>query len=139
MPDNARRFLSRLEVEHMEKKGRKNGELICTYDDFVEAGIDRRAIRLAIEQSDRLGFTVTTFGKKKFPNRYRLTYAKSFKGDIAETHDWRGVPTHAEAQRILREADANVEAERAASRLIKERNKSSRTQHGVSTGRERAV
>ena len=39
LPDNARRILDRLEVEHMRHGGAENGALPCTY--FVAAGAAR--------------------------------------------------------------------------------------------------
>ena len=38
LPDNARRVLDRLELEHMRHGGAANGRLVCTYYRFREGG-----------------------------------------------------------------------------------------------------
>src|SRR5829696_1304072 len=45
LPDNARRVLDRLELEHMQHAGGRNGTLICTFDDFAKNGIRRKKCR----------------------------------------------------------------------------------------------
>src|SRR5215218_3524336 len=80
LPDNARRVLDRLELEHMQHAGERNGTLVCTFDDFAKNGIRRRSVSLAIRQSEVLGFLETTRkgglgkGKTHLPSQYRLTY-----------------------------------------------------------------
>jgi hypothetical protein len=39
LPDNARRVLDRLELEHMQHGGAENGVLVVTFDDFERHGI----------------------------------------------------------------------------------------------------
>jgi hypothetical protein len=60
LPDNARRILDRLELEHMHHAGGENGRLPCTYADFARAGIRRRSVSLAIQQCEALGFLEVT-------------------------------------------------------------------------------
>jgi hypothetical protein len=80
MPDNARRLIDRLEVEHMDHGGTRNGRLVCTYGDFSQWGIRRASIALAIRQAIALGFVEVTragyksAGEFKVPSYYRLTY-----------------------------------------------------------------
>jgi hypothetical protein len=57
LPNNARRILDRLEVEHMQHGGADNGHLPCTYADFEKAGVRRKSIALAIRQCVALGFS----------------------------------------------------------------------------------
>lgn len=96
LSNEARRILNRLEVEHMERGGSKNGDLICTYDDFVKAGIKRRqTVPLAIEQCVALGFVEITvrgglcLSDIKRPSRYRLTYVNGNSRSPKPTHEWR--------------------------------------------------
>ena len=56
LPDNARRVLDRLEVEHVRDGGADNGNLPCTYSDFEKAGLRRQSVALAIRQCAKLGF-----------------------------------------------------------------------------------
>src|SRR3954447_23862008 len=78
LPDNARRILDRLEVEHMRHGGAENGALPCTYSDFVAAGVRRASVSLAIRQCVALGFLVVTHrggrsnAEYRNPSRYRL-------------------------------------------------------------------
>ena len=80
LPDNARRILDRLEVEHMRHGGAENGALPCTYSDFVAAGVRRASVSLAIRQCVALGFLEVTHrggrsnAEYRNPSRYRLTY-----------------------------------------------------------------
>lgn len=80
LPNNARRVLDRLEVEHMHHSGRENGNLKVTYTSFAKAGIRRASIALAIRQAVALGFIrVTerggrTITDQRWPSKYRLTY-----------------------------------------------------------------
>jgi hypothetical protein len=60
LSDNARRVLDRLEVEHMMHGGAENGGLVCTYDDFKNAGIRRKSISCAIQACVALGFLEVT-------------------------------------------------------------------------------
>lgn len=142
LPDKARRLLSRLEVEHLVHKGGKNGQLACTYEELIAAGISRKLIRLAIEQAEQLGFLECQHGKSassaaKFPNRYRLTYVKSFKGETPETNEWAQIASPSAARMAVKRAKAIVEAERLKTGRAKKARaaKESMARHGGSTGR----
>jgi hypothetical protein len=60
LPDNARRVLDRLELEHLRHGGAENGKLKCTYSDFQKAGIRRASVALAIRECAGLGFIEIT-------------------------------------------------------------------------------
>lgn len=107
LPDNARRVLDRLELEHMSKGGEQNGELICTYDDFARAGIRRKSVALAIRQAQALGFLAVvrgyrTAGADKAPSLYRLTYVYGREGSPEPTNDWRTVVSPGDVDEALR-------------------------------------
>ena len=95
LPDNARRVLDRLEVEHMLHGSADNGHLPCTYRDFEEAGIRRQAIALAIRQCVALGFLEITregrrsIGEFRRCTLYRLTYLNGVGSSRPPTHDWQ--------------------------------------------------
>lgn len=110
LPDNARRVLDRLEVEHMSKGGEQNGALICTYDDFATAGIRRKSVALAIRQAQALGFLAVvrgyrTAGADRAPSLYRLTYVYGTEGSPDPTNDWRRFATVVDAGAALLRAD----------------------------------
>jgi hypothetical protein len=113
LPDNARRILDRLELEHMHHAGGENGRLPCTYTDFAQAGIRRRSVSLAIQQCEALGFLeVTTRGGlsragSKWPSLYRLTYPTGSSSSAQPTHDWRKIKTRDEALSVLRFCSQN--------------------------------
>jgi len=94
---SARRVLDRIEIEFARHGGKpeENGRLPVTYSDFESYGIDRHAIRPAIQEAMALGFIEITecgtAGNREFrsPNKFRLTYrpAKGIPGD--GSHEWR--------------------------------------------------
>lgn len=111
LPDNARRVLDRLEVEHMSKGGEQNGTLICTYDDFETAGIRRKSVALALRQAQALGFiSITrgyrTAGADRAPSLYRLTYVYGTEGSPNPTQDWRLITSAVVADEALLRAAA---------------------------------
>jgi len=113
LPDNARRVLDRLEVEHLRRRGRQNGQLLCPYGDFQEWGLRRASVRLAIEQAAALGFLeVTRRGFKAVPSLYRLTYVRSLNDKPPPTDEWRAFHTIADAKRALTRVEAELDKER---------------------------
>jgi hypothetical protein len=87
-----RRIIERLIIEHCKHRGKCNGNLICTYQDFAEYGIRRPSIAAAIEQTARLGFVEVTYRGHRspdhnWPSRYRLTFLATADGDA--TDDWK--------------------------------------------------
>lgn len=109
LPDNARRFLDRLEIEHMDHGRSENGNLICTYSDFQKAGIRRASIALAKEQCEALGFLkVTETGRRaaaefRAPSRYRLTYVHGVRKNPDPTDEWKSIKDDAQAKLALAE------------------------------------
>ena len=115
-PDNARRVLDRLEVEHMEHAGSENGALVCTYSDMAACGIRRASVSLAIRQCVELGFLKVTVGRRaiaqhRAPSLYRLTYVVGRKtGSLKQdepTHEWRRIKTDDDARAALAKADCD--------------------------------
>jgi hypothetical protein len=115
LPDNARRILDRLEVEHMSHGGAENGKLKCTYEQFEAAGIRRQSIARAIRQCVALGFVkITQQGRPSIsdfrsPTLYCLTYVYNRMGPNRKdthlrTNDWRRIETEEEAQAALKKA-----------------------------------
>jgi hypothetical protein len=113
LPDNARRILDRLEVEHMRHGGGENGKLPCTYTDFHNWGIRRASVALAIRQCVALGFLeVTRPGFRSsaefhHPSLYRLTYISGCGISPAPTDDWRRIKTDEAAKEALNRAAAS--------------------------------
>nr|USU32924.1 hypothetical protein NG677_04275 [Methylobacterium sp. OTU13CASTA1] len=122
LPDDARRVLMRLELEHMEHGGACNGALACTYTDFADDGLRRSSVSLAIRQCVALGFLeVTQAGRRSIsdfrrPSLYRLTYLNGCGASPEATHDWRHLGTDEDAKAALGKATAPppMKARRAA-------------------------
>jgi len=110
LPDDARRVLFRLEVEHMLHGGACNGALACTYADFHADGLRRSSISLAIRQCVALGFLqVTQAGRRSIsdfrrPSLYRITYLNGRGASPDPTHDWRHFGTAEDAAAALAKA-----------------------------------
>lgn len=124
LPDNARRVLDRLEVEHMLKGGAKNGELIVTYDDFVQAGIRRGSIKRALMEAAALGFLrVTRQGyaarmEVRVPSLYRLTYVRGTGEKPPVTNDWLAFKTDFEVREVLKGVLAELEEGRRPPEIV---------------------
>ncbi len=92
------KILRRLEIEHTNHGGRRNGNLRCTYSDFERYGIRRNSICKAIDKLVRLGLLeITVKGRRAFadlrtPSQYRLTYLLTYDENgtaVPPTHEWR--------------------------------------------------
>jgi hypothetical protein len=98
LPDNARRVLERIELEHMDHGGAENGELPCTYNDFFDAGNRRASVARAIRQAVALGFLeITRQGGRsvsgfRSPSRYRLTYLNGCGKSPPRTDELKAPP-----------------------------------------------
>jgi hypothetical protein len=108
LPDNARRVLDRLELEHMRHGGAENGKLICTYSDFAKAGIRRASIALALRQCQALGFLECTrrgwsISEFRTPSRYRLTYVFGRGEHGHPTDEWSRIKCAEDAREALRQ------------------------------------
>jgi hypothetical protein len=108
---SARRILDRLEIEIAHHGGNDNGRLPCTFDHFVEYGIDRHSIAPALREVEALRFVeVTERGRAgnaeyRRPNLFRVTYRPV--GRAQATDEWRSIKTEAEAKMLSKIARAN--------------------------------
>ena len=108
-------MLLRLEVEHCRHAGKENGYLVVTYDQFVEWGVPRRAIKQTIDRLVRVGLLVVEHRGRGHagdgdPNLYRLTYLKSKSVPVAgspyflePTNDWEKFEANANASHLQRD------------------------------------
>jgi hypothetical protein len=110
LPDNARRILDRLEIEHMRHGGAENGTLPCTYSDFVLHGLRRASVSLAIRQCVALGFLeITQRGGRSIsefrnPSRYRLTYTNGRGMSSIVSDEWKRITSADAATAALQRA-----------------------------------
>jgi len=123
LPDNARRVLDRLELEHMRHGRAINGDLVCTYDDFFNAGLRRASVALAVRQCVELGFLeITSAGYRtaaefRAPSKYRLTYVHGRRKNADPTDEWTGIATQADAEAALLRAALTKNGTRHPPRL----------------------
>src|SRR5262249_52163992 len=83
--------------------GEDNGKLPVTYEQFVEYGIHRHAIRPGIRECEALGFLEVVRGRAgnreyRWPSMYRLTYLPV--GRARATNEWQRIATMKEAEAI---------------------------------------
>jgi hypothetical protein len=133
---SARKILDRLEIELYRHGGKpeENGRLPCTFDHFVEFGIERHAIGPAIRELTALGFVEITrkgcAGNAGYRQStlHRLTYRHA-GSDKRITDEWRRIET-------LEAAEAIAKAARAATPKQLPKNKSPvrETPTGTSAG-----
>lgn len=103
----AHRILFRLEIELAQHGGTGNGSLPCTYEHFVEYGLERDAIPPALRELEALGFIGIVPGAAgntvhKRPSLFRLTYKHTEKN--AATDEWRRIKSDEQAIAIARNA-----------------------------------
>ncbi|WP_420414382.1 hypothetical protein [Roseibium sp.] len=108
-----RRVLDRIELEHLSHGGTQNGNLIVTYDDFVQYGVSRKGISKALHVLEELGFLEVKVrgrganGEARIASRYRLT---AVTGNLEPTNEWRQIKTKEEAKNSIRLAVQRSEA-----------------------------
>ena len=118
----AHRILSRLEIELAQHGGKseENGNLPCTYDHFVEYGVNHNQIAPAIRELVALGFIQVTrkgsAGNAEYrqPTLFLLTY-RPFGSHKYVGNGWRRIGDLEEAEAIAtaarsRTADARARA-----------------------------
>ena len=111
---SAHRIIARIEIELSRHGGNDNGALPVTRQDFIDYGMDHRAIAPATREAQALGFIVVTQrgrggnAEHRRPNLFRLTFAHDRNSrQEPPTHDWRKIRTLEQAIEIAAEARAN--------------------------------
>ena len=105
-----RRILDFLEVELQKHDRKNNGDLVLTYEQLVDLGMDRASIAPALRVLERLGFIRIQHGRggnadHHEPNKMYLTYAYTTRANLP-THDWKRFETREEAELAAKEARA---------------------------------
>lgn len=129
LPEASRKVVDRLLVEYLRGRREKNGALVCTYDDFVEAGIRRGTIRFALLCAVELGIIEITrqgFAARmeiRVPSEYRLTFLHDQYGS-EPTDEWRDIASPADAQAAIRRARTQQDQANEVRRRSPERGRS---------------
>ena len=130
-----RKILERLEIEHMQHGGARNGRLIVTYSQFAAHGVRRQSINEGLLRLEALGFIeVGRRGYRKSsvllePNFYKLTYLSSrhevvggeFEHAPKITNPWRRLDTAEKVQRALETAAKKIAEAKAATKAPKQK------------------
>ena len=93
-PINTRRVVERLMLEHMAHAGTENGNLPCTYDDFMRFGVWRRYIGTSIRDAATRGLIIITqkgrasAGENRWPSKYALGWLPMRDGAPA-SNNWK--------------------------------------------------
>lgn len=99
-----RRVLDRIICEHGRHAGRVNGRLVVTYQDFEDYGIERHAIKPAIQVNVALGLIKVTqegrsgVGEFRRPNMFELTFMPVMP--MRPTNEWSKFQTIEEVKAI---------------------------------------
>jgi hypothetical protein len=117
---SGRKILDRLEIELYRHGGKpeENGRLPCTFNHFVEFGIERHAIGPAIRELVALGFVEITrkgcAGNAGYRQStwYRLTYRHA-GSDKRITDEWRRIETPEEAETSAKAARTAMPEQRS--------------------------
>jgi hypothetical protein len=111
---SAHRALARIESELRQHAGNGNGKLIVTKEQFIEFGIERRAIAPALRELDALGIAIITVhgrggnAEHKQPNRFLLNYmCGAVDAHDLITNSWKRFKTLEEADEVAATARAN--------------------------------
>jgi hypothetical protein len=119
---NARKVVDRLIVEHLHHGSLENGNLAVTYSDFLNYGIRRHSVRLALEEAIALGLiNIVEPGAKAWggfkgkPCRYRLTWFGTKDGG-SPTNRWKRFDSLEKAKEAARGARISTSASRVRSR-----------------------
>jgi hypothetical protein len=104
---SARRVLDRLEIEYCRSGGMKNGQLVCTHQNFREFGIHDHAVAPGIREAEALGFLAIHRGRAgngtyRTPSVYRLTYLPI--PDAEPSDEWRAIESAEQARAMAKKA-----------------------------------
>jgi hypothetical protein len=104
---SARRLLDFLDIENRRHGGKRNGQLIATFEQLAAYGMaDRHCIAPAIREAVALGFLVVTRqgvagnADERQASQYRLTYHPAEGVPGYGSNEWRTIATIEEANRI---------------------------------------
>jgi hypothetical protein len=105
-------------AEHADQGGLENGALLVPYDMLQARGIRRGNILNAIIEAEALGILdptrgARTYGSRKEPSRYRLTWLGTPDG-LSATNEWKSIKTDDEARTRIKNALQRLKLERAA-------------------------
>jgi hypothetical protein len=111
---NAMKVVLRIALEHLKHGGVENGLLPVTYQNFVQWGVRRNAIREAIVVAINLGWIDKTStgevpwrGDIRRPSTFALTWLPRHNGTLASNR-WTRIKSDADAKAAIRAAKAEL-------------------------------
>jgi hypothetical protein len=142
---SAKKLIERIELEHAHHGGTENGRLPVTYNDFVQYGIDRHAVKPALAEAVALGFVEVTErgrgGNAEFrrPNLFRLTFRAANNVLSDGSHEWRRIETMGDARRVRAEARQTAAERERRKRAKKQKSSGGKYQFSVGVTPTRAI
>jgi hypothetical protein len=117
MSHQCRKLVDGLMAEHADHAGLENGNLMAPYNLLQARGMRRGNILNAIIEAEALGLAdptrgVRSYGSRKAPSRYRLTWLGTPDG-LTPTNEWKSIKTAAEAKMRVSNALNRLKRERA--------------------------
>jgi hypothetical protein len=117
MSDQCRKLIDALMAELADHGGEENGNLMAPYNMLQARGMRRGNILNAVIEAEALGIVdpergVRSYGSRRAPSRYRLTWLGTPDGLMA-TNEWRSIKTSAEAKMRVSNALDRLKRERA--------------------------
>jgi hypothetical protein len=117
MSDKCRKLVDALMAEHADHGGLENGNLMAPYNMLQARGMRRGNILNAIIEAEALGIAdptrgVRSYGSRKAPSRYRLTWLGTPDG-LTPTNEWKSIKTVADAKMRVSNALNRLKRERA--------------------------
>jgi hypothetical protein len=113
--------LLRIEIELRQHAGNGNGKLIVTKEQFIEFGVERRAIAPALRELHALGIIIITEhgrggnAEHRQPNRFLLNYmCGAVDAHDLVTNTWKCFQTMEEAEQVAQAARTAKDPQKVA-------------------------
>lgn len=117
MSDQCRKLVDALMAELADHGGEENGNLMAPYNMLQARGMRRGNILNAVIEGEALGLLdptrgVRSYGSRRAPSRYRLTWLGTPDG-LTATNEWKSIKTNEEARTRIKNAFEKLKLERA--------------------------
>jgi hypothetical protein len=125
MSHQCRKLVDALMTEWANHGGEENGNLKVPYDQLEARGLRRQTVLDSVIEAKALGIIhpergQRSYGSRKAPSVYRLTWLGTPLNGLTATNEWRGIKTKEEADIRVKNAFAELDRERALKRALRE-------------------
>jgi hypothetical protein len=124
MSHQCRKLVDALMTEWANHGGQENGNLKAPYDQLEDRGLRRETILDAVIEAQALGIVRSvrgqlSYGSRRSPSVYRLTWLGTPQNGLTATNEWRALKTKEEAEARVRNALTELDRERATKRALR--------------------